>query len=616
VCGIAGAARLDGLDPEPVPQMVRSLAHRGPDAQGLAVLGPPGAPWAALGVRRLAIVDPAGGHQPAWDARGQVVVTMNGEIYNHRRLRQELEADGVPLRSRSDTEVLAQLIARLGLDGALARCVGMFAAAVAWPGERRLALVRDRMGVKPLFWAQLTDGALIWGSELRALLRHPGLRRRLDHAAISAYLQAEYIPTPLSPWEGVKQLAAGHALELGPAGPALRRWWTPPIPERGAAGDLDRWARSVHGCLQVAVRQRLDADVPVGVLLSGGLDSSGVAAVARALHPGPLESFSVGVRAAGFDESDRAAAVARHLGLRHHPIPMELDEVGPLAEAAAAHLDQPVADSSIVPTWKLMGAVQAAGLRCVLSGDGADECFAGYPTTWAHQLAPAASAASGIVRSVVSRIPQRGDGVTKGDLARRFAVGLGRPWARRHAAWMGAWLPEELRGEDGLGPILDETAAPVAAADPLSRALYLDQRLYLRDGVLVKVDRASMAHSVEVRSPYLDHRMVELAASIGAGHHRRGPEGKRVLRAALSGLLPPELLGGPKRGFGGPVGPWLRGRPEGELMALAEVAEEWISPDRVRAAVRAHRSGAADERRRLWALWMLRRWREGPWGGT
>jgi asparagine synthase (glutamine-hydrolysing) len=352
------------------------------------------------------------------------------------------------------------------------------------------------------------------------------------------------------------------------------------------------------------------------VLLSGGLDSAGVAAVARGLHQGPLDSFSVGVRAPGFDESARAAAIAAALGLRHHAIPMEVAEVGELAAAAAAHLDQPVGDSSIVPTWKLMGAVQAAGLRCVLSGDGGDESFAGYPTTWAHQLAPLADLAPGLVRAAVGRAPVRGEGVTRGDLARRFAMGLGRPWAHRHAAWMGAWLPEELRGPNGLGPILDAEDRPAAGADPVARALHLDQRLYLRDGVLVKVDRASMAHGVEVRSPFLDHRLVELAASIGSGHHRKGPQGKRVLRAALQGLLPAALLAGPKRGFGGPVGPWLRGRPLAELDGLAEAAAEWIAPERVRAVVRAHLGGVSDERRRLWTLWMLRRWREGPWGGA
>ncbi len=621
MCGIAGLLCPSGIDPAPLDEMLRLLRHRGPDGAGTATCGPAGAPWAALGIRRLAIVDPDGGHQPVSDPSGRFTLVMNGELYNHRRLRQELVADGVVLESQGDAEVLVALIARLGLRAALERCVGMFAFALVDRRDRRAWLVRDRMGQKPLYWTRRNDGAVAFASELRALGLRGGHHREIDPAAVRALLRLEYVPAPWTIFRGVQALRPGHLLAVDASGVTTHRWWTPPVPASGAEGDLGRWARSVHGALQVAVRQRLDADVPVGLLLSGGLDSGAVAAMAarfaRAAGAPPLPSFSVSIRVPGFDEGPGARETAAALGTDHTELALALDDLGPVAEAVLAHMDEPLADSSLLPSWVLMAGVRAAGLRCVLSGDGADDSFGGYPTLLAHRIAAPLTPARGLVQRLAQALPTRHGGVTPDYMARRFATGLGRPFGARHTHWMGAWAAEELvpaPDEDtALDAIVDEHCRPTAGAAVASRALYLDQRMYLASGVLAKVDRASMAHGVEVRSPFLDHRLVALAAQIGDGHKLHGRRDKHVLREALVDELPAAVRTRPKKGFGGPVGPWLRGPGRALLDGLESVVPDHIAPARV-AQVRAeHLAGTADHRRRLWSLIVLRAWLGSRW---
>ncbi len=615
MCGIAGLMRLSGVDPEPVIDMLRALRHRGPDDAGIKRLGPTGAPWAALGIRRLSIVDPSGGHQPISDPSGRYWLTFNGEIYNHRRLRQELIADGVELRTHSDSEVLVTLVARLGLRSALERCCGMFSFALADTRHRRLWLVRDRMGVKPLYWTQRTDGAVVWSSELRGLRVACPRTPSLSLDALRAYLLFEYIPEPWSIFEDHHKLEPGMWLEIDEQGLRHHRWWTPPVPEAGHDGDLGRWARSVHGALQVAVRQRLDADVPVAALLSGGLDSSGVAAIATRRGGVPLTTFSASVDHPGFDEAPAAREVATHLGSHHIEVPVPIGSMGALLQEVGRHMDEPLADSSLLPTWALMRAVKDAGFRCVLSGDGADESFGGYPTHLAHRLAGGLSPLRGLVARAAARLPTSSAGVSRDYMARRFALGLGLPLPRRHQVWMGAWTDTELLGaSDAVWQRVDEHGAASAQTSVASQAMYLDQRLYLTGGVLVKVDRASMAHGVEVRSPFLDHRMVELAAQIGDGFKIRGRQDKRVLRDALAQELPAAVCARPKKGFGGPVGPWLRGDGKSVLNGLEDVIPELIEPATVRRVRDEHLDGTADHRRRLWTLVMLRAWRESRWG--
>lgn len=618
MCGLAGAFHPSGIDPAPVADMLASLQHRGPDEGGVHLLRDrSGRPWAALGTRRLAITDPAGGHQPQHDPDRRWWVTLNGEIYNHGQLRKEMLANDVPLKTRSDTEVAAAMLGWMPIERAMSRLDGMFAMAVVDEAERRLYLVRDRLGVKPLYWTQLPDGTVLWGSELKALCRHPGLRRALDPVAIRQLLMFEYVPGPGSALLGVRKVEPGTWVVVDEQGAREVRWWTPPVPEPGSAGNRPKWAKSVAGALQVAVMSRMHADVPVGYVLSGGLDSSAVLAMAAARAREPLHSFTLAVDAPGFDEAPHARKVAGALGTVHHEARLGPDDLPGLLDEIAASLDEPLADSSLPATWRLMRLVRDTGFRCVMSGDGADESFGGYPTIQAHRLAPLLTPFGSALRRATAALPVDTRGVSADYKARRFALGLGLPWQRRHQVWMGAWLPDELGVEpdDPAWAVVDQHAAAAASADAASRALYLDQRLYLGDGVLVKMDRASMAHGVEVRSPFLDHHLVELAASIPIGHKVEGRQGKVVLRMAVADLLPPEVLARPKQGFGTPVGPWLKGPLRAWLDALTDDRrlDAFIPREALRRAVDEHVAGRADHRRRLWSALVLSRWLSGPW---
>ena len=616
MCGVTGAFNLAGLPAAlPLDAMVASLDHRGPDDRGLQRIDG----YAALGATRLSIVDLPGGHQPVASPDEQIWVTLNGEVYNHATLRRKEGARGATFANDSDTAVVATLLSRLPWRNVLDRLQGMFAIAAVDRRARRLLLVRDRMGVKPLYWTQLSDGTVLWGSELRALLCHPAVPRRIDRRALRAYLMWEYVPAPLSIYAGIHKLEPGCALLVdAERGVRVERWWTPPVIQGGSGGSLLKWTESVSRAVRLAVGNRMEADVPVGYLLSGGLDSASVAALARQLAPGaPLHTFSMRVAAPGFDESAAARQAAQAIGAEHTEAVFDAQRFAEVWADLGERMDEPLADSSLVPTWALMAAVQAAGFKCVQSGDGADESFGGYPTYLAHRLARPAAPAAGLLRRVARRLPVSDRGVTPDYMARRFVEGLGRPWAERHQVWMGAWLPEEVGAQEEDLALVRRHAQDAergGQADAVSRAMYLDQRLYLGEGVLAKVDRASMAHGVEVRSPFLDYRLVELAAGIPTAMKLRGGERKVVLRRAAAAWLPPETAGRKKKGFGSPVGPWLRG-PLGHLLdGLPEAVEGLLDPQQVRAVIAQHRAREVDHRRRLWSAVVLARWRQGPHG--
>ncbi len=613
MCGIAGVFNAAGVDTSPVSSMARALAHRGPDDHTVRRYGGK-KPYAAIGIERLSIVDVSHGTQPAADASGRWRVSLNGEIYNHTRIAKELIADGVTLTSNSDTALMAALIARTGLERALERCHGMFAMAVLDTVQRRVFLVRDRMGVKPLHWTRLPDGTLAWASEIKGLRQHPQLNPHIDPIAVQQFLLFEYIPTPRTIWQEVHKVAPGTWVSADARGVHHHRWWVPPVAPGGSAGNFDRWARSVRGALQVSVHQRMEADVPVGYLLSGGVDSGGIAALAAARSSSPIHTFSMRVEGPGFDEGDAASETAAVIGSTHHTASFGPGDLAALLHEITGSLDEPLADSSLLPTWKLMASVREAGFKCVQSGDGADESFAGYPTHLAHRLASAATPARSLLRRITAALPTTEGGVSTDYMARRFVDGLGLPWQRRHQVWMGAWLPQDVDADEAVWSEVDAHAEAVQGADSVSQALYLDQRMYLSDGVLTKVDRAAGAHGIEVRSPYMDHTIVELAAQMGTGHKLRGTANKRVLRAALADLLPDNTLDRKKKGFGAPVGPWLRGPCTYLLDGLAERVDQWIPGDTVRTCIAAHRDGQTDERRRLWSALILAHWAEGPWG--
>lgn len=612
MCAIAGLFGPHGIDTGFADVMARSLAHRGPDAHNVEYFGAD-RPYAALGIERLAIVDVKQGHQPASDPSGRWWVVLNGEIYNHGELRAELSHLGVTTRTQSDTEVFAALTACLGVEQALERCHGMFALAVLDTKERRLYLIRDRMGVKPLHWAKLPDGGVGFGSELKALLAHPEVSRDLDEVAIQSFLVFEYIPTPKTPYRHIHKVEPGTWVEVDAAGIRTHRWWHSPQTPGGRPGELGELGSEVREVFEHAVHLRMDADVPVAYLLSGGLDSGAVTTVAQRRSTVPLHSFALQVVGEGYDDSVEAKESATDIGTHHHLGRIGPEDLAPTLNAITEVIDEPLADSSLLAYWRLMEMVREHGFKCVQSGDGADETFAGYPTYAAHRLARLARPFSAPLGWAVNRLPTRYEGVTIDYKAKRFALGLPRPWPQRHQIWMGAWLDSEIAANPAIWEPVEAHAA-MGGRDTIGRVLYLDQRLYLGDCVLVKVDRASGAHGVEVRSPFMDFSMVEVAARIGTGHHYRGFTGKQVLRHAFEGIVPQTTRLRKKKGFGVPTGPWLRGPCTSLLDGLPERLADWVPPDLHARCIDEHRSGRADHRRRLWSAVVLDHWMRGPFG--
>ena len=613
MCGIAGIFRYTGPpDLGPLAAMSRAQAARGPDESGEERFDQGG-----FAVQRLAITDPGGGQQPMWDPSGRICVALNGQIYNHHALRKELAALGVPLRTTCDTEVVAALIASRGLALALERLDGMFALGAYDRETGALWVARDRMGERPLHYAQLADGTFCFSSELKGLLAHAGVGRSVDSGSVARYLLFEYVPSPRTIYEGVSRLEPGHLLRVDADGVHKSVYWERPMPASGSGtpGDLRRWAQSVSSSFQTAVFQAVDADVPPAYVLSGGLDSSTVATIAARRPKNRIHAFTVRFDEPSFDEFTPAASVAAGIGAEHTAVDLPASDLPGLLDTLQAQIDEPLGDGSLVASWRLYEAVRSAGYKVVLSGDGGDELLGGYPTYSAHLLVGLARPVSGLLARATSLLPTSMGNVSFDYKAKRFVAGLDFDHARRHQIWLGAFLPDELGdlyGEDIWSEV--DALSEGLSGDAVARAMALDQRLYLGDGVLTKVDRAAQGQGVEVRSPFLNHRFVELVAQIPTGL-KVGPRRTKVVwRKAVEDLLPKTVLSRPKKGFGTPLGLWLKGPCTHLLDGLPDAVAPWLSPDAVAGWIAAHRAGDADNRRRLWTLLMFSRWLDGPWG--
>ena len=601
--------------------MTDRLCHRGPDAEGLHVDG-----GFALGVRRLSVVDLRLGAQPLANETGTVWAALNGEIYNHRHLRPELQGCGHRFRTRGDTEVLVHAWEEWGAQ-CVQRLDGMFALAV-WDSERRrLFLARDRMGEKPLYYAT-TPSAFVFGSELRALLEHPAVRAELSLDALAAYLAYEYVPDPLAMIAGVSKLPPGHMLTVTPgAAPGVTRYW-----DLGFAPDLtvreDEWCERIVAQLAHSVRRRLAADVPVGCFLSGGIDSSAVVALAAHESRGPLKTFSVGFAEPGYDERPFARAVARAFGATHHELVFDASEACSLLEKSGDLFDEPMVDGSFLPTYAL-SRLAREDVTVVLGGDGGDELFCGYPTflvaRWLPALERAPRAFLGPLGRLIERLPRSAGHTGLDVLLRQLWRGLPYPPHVRTQVLLGGLTPDERAGllsrdvqvaRAGREPydLIATTLAPLGATGPLEQAIYQHCKFYLAGQNLPNVDRASMACGLEVRAPFLDHAMVELTARIPAGLKLRGLSMKHILRRALRGLLPREIVARRKQGFSVPLGLWLRG-------SLRGLMQEWLRPERVAEIglfepatvsrlVNEHLSGLRNHRKVLWGLLVFEAWRE------
>ena len=619
MCGIAGLFHLETakpVDPARVRAMADAQTHRGPDGSGV---------WTAQGVglghRRLSIIDLGGGAQPMASADGQVVITYNGEIYNFMDVRRELQALGAQFRTHSDTEVLIHGWRAWG-TALLPRLNGMFAFALYDAAQQSLWLVRDRLGVKPLHYARLTDGSVAFASELKGLLANPMLRREVSPQAIEDYFAFGYVPDDACLVAGVQKLAAGHWLMLqrGKPVPAPVVWWDADFSDR-ARGSLRDLKAEMVDRLRDGVTSRMVADVPLGAFLSGGVDSSAVVAMMAEASPHAVQTCSIGFDSAALDETRYADMVAERFATGHRMRTVAADDFSAIDTLVTA-FDEPFADASALPTWRVCQLARET-VTVALSGDGADEIFAGYrryrfqhaeerlrrllPDTmrrsvfgglartypkadWAPQMFRAKSTFEALARD--------------GDEAYARAVGVTSPEMR--AALFSDRLTRDIQGhraEDRY--IAAMRAAP--ARDPIDRAQYADLKIWLPGDILTKVDRTSMAVSLEAREPLLDHRLVAFGARLPVDMRLRRGEGKWLMKKSLEGMLPDAILYRRKMGFVTPVTVWFRGPLFGEAQRMAARlgATGWFASGALDTIVNDHRSGLRDHGRLLWQLVMF-----------
>jgi asparagine synthase (glutamine-hydrolysing) len=613
--------------------MCSALQHRGPDDEGSVQLD-----GVTLGMRRLSIIDLEGGHQPMHNEDSRIWVVQNGEIYNHLELRGELVAAGHVFASQSDTEVLVHGYEQWGSEF-VSRLNGMFAFALFDRSRGVVLLARDRMGIKPLHYA--IDGSrLVFASELKALLVDPSLRRGVDPVALDQYLGLEFVPSPMSMVRGIRKLPPAHTLtwSVDDAAHALRRYWQPSLGEGSdpvrAGRSLDAQGEELLAVLRESVRRELISDVPLGVFLSGGIDSSAVAAMMTQLGS-EVKSFSVGFADRSFDESGYARQVATHLGTEHHELILEPGMLLGLIPKLPSLLDEPLGDASIIPTY-LLSEFTRRHVKVALGGDGGDELFAGYPTLQAHRLAGYYGRVPGVLRRglvepVVRRLPVSRSNLSVDFRAKRFVGGAAYPVAERHQRWMGSFageervalLSREVREELARSEKADVQAfsnGPAGRDDPLNQVLMMDMQGYLENDILVKLDRASMMASLEGRVPLLNNDFVEYATGLPLDLKLRGMKSKFLFKRALRGLLPNAILGRPKKGFGIPVAEWFRGPLREQMLSVlspARLAHKGLfEPAAVSALVREHLEGRRDNRKQLWTLFAFELWHDGYLEGS
>ncbi|HEX4847582.1 MAG TPA: XrtA/PEP-CTERM system amidotransferase [Novosphingobium sp.] len=623
MCGIAGIFHLatpKPVDPARIERMCAAMAHRGPDGQGVWT-----APGVGLGHLRLSIIDLAGSPQPMASTDGRAMLVFNGEIYNYRELREELRAAGAQFHTDGDSEVILAAWQRWGPD-CLPRLHGMFAFAIYDTEQRTLFLARDRLGVKPLFYAPLSDGSLAFASELKGLVAHPLLRRDIDPLAVEDYLAWGYVPDHRSILAGVHKLPAGHSLLLrhGAPLPAPRQWWDISFAERrkGRAADLE--AELLH-LLRQAVTSRMVSDVPLGAFLSGGVDSSSVVALMAEASASPTKTCSIGFDVESLDETAYAGQVAKLFGTDHRArqvSPNDFEHVDTLA----AMFDEPFADASALPTWRVCQLARET-VTVALSGDGADEAFAGYRRHKFHHaedrlrsLLP--QGLRGPVFGALGAVYPKADWAPRPLRAKATFQSLAQSSEAGYARAVGVTPPElrqtlyspdflALRGDYRAEQAWEDTMRRAPARSGLDRAQYADLKFWLPGDILTKVDRTSMAVSLEAREPLLDHRLLEFAATLPEGLRMHRGQGKWLMKRAMRRYLPDDILFRQKQGFVTPLTDWFRGplagaaREIGSGAALARTG--WFDSARLSALADSHITGRSDHARLLWQLLMLER---------
>jgi asparagine synthase (glutamine-hydrolysing) len=619
MCGIAGFIESKMIDAaserarEVLDRMCRVIRHRGPDDQGMFVKE-----GVALGMRRLSIIDLAGGHQPMSGEDGKVSVVFNGEIYNYLEIKKELEARGHRFQTNSDTETIVHAYEEYGA-GCVESLRGMFAFAVWDERERKLFIARDRAGKKPLYYTLTPQGTLIFGSELKSLLEHPEARREINMDALDAYLSLGYVPDPLSIFRDIHKLPPGHHLTFQAGRLSVEQYWDFRY-EVTEARPLEDYLEELNALLDESVRLRLVADVPLGAFLSGGVDSSAVVGLMSRHTDRPVKTFSIGFHEDGYDELKYARLAAARFKTEHHEF-IVTPEICRIVDELAWHLDEPFADSSAIPTYAV-SKLAREHVKVVLSGDGGDELFAGY-TRYAVDRG----------RSGYARLPR---------VLRR---GLMQPLSRSlpHGAWGRNYLHNvaldplqryldsvsyftslnkrslystdfrsQLNGLNTAAALFEELGAQVKSGDPLDSLLYLDSKTYLPGDILTKVDRMSMAASLEARVPLLDHKLIEFVTRIPSKFKMKGAETKQIFKRAVRGLVPDEILDRPKQGFGLPIQKWinqeLRSYIRDVLLDRRTRERGYFDQDYVQVLLDEHERERRDHTSSLWALFMLELW--------
>ncbi len=617
MCGICGQMNFAADRPVPAEELARmnqAIFHRGPDEDGFYVKPPVG-----LAMRRLSIIDLSTGRQPIRNEDGTVWVVFNGEIYNFPEIRDELEAAGHRFLTHTDTEVIAHLYEERGEDF-VHRLNGMFAIALWDEKRRKLLLVRDRLGVKPLYY--YADGErLVFGSEIKAILE-AGIPRELDEDGLAQFLALRYISAPRTIFRGVHKLPPGHLLRAEAGSVKVEAYWTLPEDPISAPRPEGELREELRALLADAVRMRLIADVPLGVFLSGGVDSSAVVAMMAKAAQGPVRTFSIGFTEKSYDELAFARIVARRFGTDHEEERVRAEPVEILPRLAEMY-DEPFADSSSIPTW-YVSRMARRSVKVALGGDGGDELFGGYETYAAYEAAGLyrrlpAWIAERLIPAAVRRLPVSDAKISFDYKAKHFVTWARRPPEEAHYGWKvtfdladrDALLADGVgRGTDPLGLFVE--AFRRSRGDDLARLMRLDTRIYLPDDILVKVDRMSMAHSLEVRTPLLDYRLVEWATRLPSRLKVRGLSKKRIFREAMRGILPDPILDRKKAGFNVPMARWLR-------EDLRDAVRDALSPTRLRAQgifrpaevarlIDEHDARRTDHSRHLWSLLMFSLW--------
>jgi asparagine synthase (glutamine-hydrolysing) len=628
MCGIAGFINAEGIlaDAGTLRRMASVLRHRGPDGEGFWLEG-----RAGLGHRRLSIIDIAGGTQPMANEDGSVWVTFNGEIYNEPELRDRLIAKGHRFATQSDTECLVHLYEEFGPDF-VPYLNGMFAFGIWDKNRDRLLLARDRMGQKPLYWHLSSRGTFVFASEPKAILEHPEYHGSIDQQGLAEYLFYEYLPFERSIWQGIHKLMPGHMLVFDRGQVQVSRYWKADVAEEGLDLDDEYPANTLPANFwnrfREAVGRHQRSDVPLGVFLSGGVDSSAVAAALVELQgPDRVKTFSIGFEDRSFDESGHARLVAKHLGTRHHERVFSVGRLTDLLPELCNWLDEPFGDASVLPTH-LLSAFAREHVTVALGGDGADELMAGYPTfkaeSWLRRYQKLPPPLRRIMAAAVRRLPVRHTNFSLDFKAKQFLRGAESEPALAHQRWLGSFASAEINQLMLDMPGMDVEAGFIERLMELRKQDYpsgmsaADERLlqyqatYLPEDILFKVDRASMASSLEVRAPFLDAELVDWLAAMPYQYKFQAGVGKLLLKKAMQGRIPESIMQRPKKGFGIPVAAWLRGPLRGwmtDLLADSRIRSQGLfRPEFVNRLVDEHLRGVKDHRKPLWTLLIFQMW--------